>query len=425
MSAFSKTMNMDGKYIDAPNIVVDNKCKQCEKDDIDIGELVSCLFCCNYFHAINCADDQSKDVSPKTVYANQLLPAITNTGSFEKRPGNFKFICDFCMTSFENNQCGTNGDKVKKLDDKVESLASDMTEIKSMLTILTKSPQDFSKSESPVTPEQVNNVWNDTTRSKNVRSMLVLKNDGNGNQVDKAVLEKTFVQNGIQVQKTFVNKSNETCIVLPSEKTASNLITHLNNDLSQYPVVKLKSRLPTINIVGLPCNVDKGELVSNILKLNPEIKSVCDNSNTNISDNLAIFGITPLKNNTNVFKATVRVSNEVRAVISNKGNRVYVGSQSCKVYDHFYVKRCFNCQEFGHYHKECTKKPVCGYCAEEHETKSCPNKSDSSKMCCINCKIQGSDTHQTTHSAYSWSCQSYVNAQDKLKRSIAFYQKNS
>jgi hypothetical protein len=46
------------------------------------------------------------------------------------------------------------------------------------------------------------------------------------------------------------------------------------------------------------------------------------------------------------------------------------------------VKLCYNCQEYGHKGDICKKKTTCGNCAQEHETRNCPN----SELKCANCK---------------------------------------
>lgn len=42
------------------------------------------------------------------------------------------------------------------------------------------------------------------------------------------------------------------------------------------------------------------------------------------------------------------------------------------------VKQCFKCQNNGHIRTQCKAPTACGYCAQEHETRDCPSKSDRS-----------------------------------------------
>ena len=45
------------------------------------------------------------------------------------------------------------------------------------------------------------------------------------------------------------------------------------------------------------------------------------------------------------------------------------------------IKQCFNCQAYGHKADTCKKKPVCGKCAQDHETRDCGNE----QVKCANC----------------------------------------
>ena len=127
-----------------------------------------------------------------------------------------------------------------------------------------------------------------------------------------------------------------------------------------------------------------------------------------------------------MFQANVRVSNNIRKFIELIGNRVYVGlSESCRVYDHFHVKRCNNCQKFNHYSDNCDKsnESVCARCAGNHGTDKCQNyERDNFIPTCYNCKLgkMANDKHE----AFSTSCPTYVNAQDRLRKSIMYYSKN-
>jgi hypothetical protein len=42
------------------------------------------------------------------------------------------------------------------------------------------------------------------------------------------------------------------------------------------------------------------------------------------------------------------------------------------------VKQCFKCQKYGHIGTQCKAPTACGYCAQEHDTRDCPTKSDRS-----------------------------------------------
>ena len=104
-----------------------------------------------------------------------------------------------------------------------------------------------------------------------------------------------------------------------------------------------------------------------------------------------------------------------------------MSSYSCRVYDHFHIKRCNKCQQFGHYEAKCNNTGICGICAGNHETKNCEHRTNQSfkDVICINCKKSPKvkDANMHSHTAFSPGCPCYLEEQDKLKRSIAFYEK--
>ena len=50
---------------------------------------------------------------------------------------------------------------------------------------------------------------------------------------------------------------------------------------------------------------------------------------------------------------------------------------ACSIADHnFILRRCRNCQHYGHLTHECSTEPQCGFCAEQHQTVNCPSNPD-------------------------------------------------
>ena len=128
-----------------------------------------------------------------------------------------------------------------------------------------------------------------------------------------------------------------------------------------------------------------------------------------------------------LYQASVRVSNSIRKFIENRDNYLSIGLYRCKVYDHFYVKRCNRCQKYGHYKAQCqASKPVCAQCSGNHDTTECPEMSKPSfQPVCVNCFNSNENSQQHTHSAADRTCPTYQLEQNKLKKSISYYaQKN-
>lgn len=74
---------------------------------------------------------------------------------------------------------------------------------------------------------------------------------------------------------------------------------------------------------------------------------------------------------TKLQSAIMEVSAEAYKQIRENKNRIYVGFQSCKVFDHINVKPCFKCGRFGHNGAKCRNQEICLRCANNHNTRIC------------------------------------------------------
>ena len=100
------------------------------------------------------------------------------------------------------------------------------------------------------------------------------------------------------------------------------------------------------------------------------------------------------------YQVVAHVSPEIRDIIGKHRNRLYIGIESVRVYDRFYVKRCNKCNHFGHYKDDCEQFISCGLCSSDvHETETCPLKRapNQAELKCVNCMRSGLDGNR--HSA--------------------------
>ena len=206
-------------------------------------------------------------------------------------------------------------------------------------------------------------------------------------------------------------------VVLPTHNDRSALHDKLKLQFPESTLKEKQELLPTISVSNIADNFAPEKLLEVILKSHPEIKTYIENG--------AVFNILNIRkqNKNSMYQANIRVSNNVRKFIENLGNRLYIGLTSCKVYDHFHVKRCNKCQKYGHYQAACTS-PVfhCGICSENHDTAACPKKDNANYSgLCINCKHSKLSDIDQNHRATSQSCTSYKHAQQKLRNSIVYY----
>ena len=60
--------------------------------------------------------------------------------------------------------------------------------------------------------------------------------------------------------------------------------------------------------------------------------------------------------------------------IRENNNKVFVGFQSCRVFDVINVKPCVNCAGFGHNSAKCKNKTTCVRCAGTYKTELCSSE---------------------------------------------------
>ena len=95
--------------------------------------------------------------------------------------------------------------------------------------------------------------------------------------------------------------------------------------------------------------------------------------------------------------------------------RVHLSHSLC--WDRYYFKKCAKCSSFGHYKDECRNKFACRYCAEEHDSASCPVKNNGSLHKCSNCKMSKKSHIKSayeTHAASSRNCPLFVEQEKRI-----------
>ena len=418
----------DQNYIAAPNIVKDGFCNHCSEEVSFVKDnAIKCHTCGYMFHAVGCSVENYNVSSPSS-FTNHLLPAVTKaTKSYKNKFGRFLFICDFCATEKEEATQTEPGMKNVYVDRKIEELkqsfANELSEVKDLLKTMAASSKDQSCPQPPVPSNSATNPWDDSQRTERLRSMVLIKNDNDGKPINKSILEESCVQSKIGIVNTMtLRKSNDTAIILNSRSDAETLRQKLSQTSPQHSTSTVASKTPRITVVGLEREYSKEEMKEMLVSQNSGIDMIVNDPSTSPEDKkLDVVAVLALKNNSS-YKAIVRVSNLIRLVIAKQSDRVYIGTQrACKVYDSFFVLRCFNCQQFGHHSRDCTSNhPVCGFCAGSHETRSCDR---SAPECCVNCKRNNKAPDDTKHAAFDpSSCPIFKDLQEKVKKTTPFYQ---
>jgi len=296
---------------------------------------LSCWECTRLFHALCLKEDGEteklgKDIICSSTFYDSFVKASKKEGVYATRRGNFTFVCDACKVDKGKTSAAAKSDKFTLLDNKIDavnnSLLLELKELKRML----KTPEKTDT----VTPQSATflntdyNVWNDKQRTKNLAQIVTVHKDKEGKPISSEKLEKICVENGVSVNRTFhLKKSDTTGMVLNSQHDVDVLTASLKH--AHHPVVKISTRVPTVHIVGLSKEYTKEELKAMIVKQNHGISTLFECASTSSEDKLIdILAVKPLKNNSLIFKAIVKVSNVIRSILAIQKNKVYIGYQS-------------------------------------------------------------------------------------------------
>ena len=225
-----------------------------------------------------------------------------------------------------------------------------------------------------------------------------------------------------------VKDNGDIYVDMPSNENREKLHSLLEDEtFAENEVVKLKSKLPTISVLGVENFSSKEDFIEIVKKQNPKVKELIEKGSG--SDFSIVFAKEPREGDTQsrkkYWQVVARVSDDMRKVLRSSGDKIYVGLLALKVVDRFFVKRCNKCQEFGHYERDCQNEVCCGYCEKKHKSAECKEveKGDHQHYHCINCKRANKPSEG--HSSLWHQCPSFLDQQKKVKKAIPYYsQKN-
>ena len=415
------------------------QCPSCEIK-AETKDIIQCLSCENYFHAV-C--EQSGKAS--AICVPSFFPI------YRRAKSGFNWLCDVCLTKFEANKVATANEKIDALDQKVDGLTNLMQNVINLVTakpdanldafkeklsadINSKITEGFadmklsfqeevtklksSENNGPSDAPVGSTAWGNRDKVKEIRTSLLIKRDAaSGRPVDVDKLEKSAIDHGIPVNSIVVSESGDTFVNLPDKASSDRLQPLIRNAEPTNEIISLKSKLPTVSLLGVTRENTKTEIINMILKQNDTIRALQENG-SHVS---VLYTRAPAEDKP-YHQVVLRVSPDIRRAISNLGNRIHMGRLVHKVVDRFYVRRCNICQCYGHYEDRCPTptSPICGYCSEtSHISKDCPKKGGlKATYNCNNCKKR--DFASSGHSTFWYNCPAYKEQQKKLESSIDY-----
>ena len=376
------------------------RCQKCMKDAQ--SEHMECFMCKYRYHVIEC---EGEDPMVQKSFLNSQWPTISR-----KWPC-IVFMCHNCREDSKTKEDHIMSQRVRLLEESASKTSKQLDVITELLT-----------EKQLVLPTPGKSFADVASKKEDAPSLIIVdKSEEEPSESERKSrmeeLKQVAIQSKASIKRAFTNKSGKTVVLCNNEKSKEIMLPHVNKLFPASKVNTPEPKLPTISVPFIDGKYGKEELLAAMRNQNEGNGINFDDSNTQV-----IF-TSPMRDQKNegLYQAVIRVSDDIRAKIKANGNRIFIGSSSCPVYDRFYVKRCNNCQSYHHFHKDCRKPQVCAHCAEHHDTRKC-NKEDGNYKC-INCAIGG--FKDTSHKASSIDCPAYIAEQDKLKKSIFYYSKNS
>ena len=385
----------------------DGKCSACNSLSVR-GEHVQCFACKDYFHAVCSSVNADTRVGTKTMVSLFL-------GTSTKR--NFVFYCDKCLTELEIKSAESESARVDTLEKKMNNIDKQLEEIMKVLKDKTKDKQ-VEQVRAKNKEMKVDSIWDNKERLANVRApepkaVLVINksDDTNKNIENHEIIEKAVMDNDISLSKSYENETGDLVLVCESQEARDKLKTAVEIAKQDITMSSPKTKFIPINIVGLTKSRKEDEIIPLIVNQNDYIKSFA--AVNKIDDHIRVNAVKPLRNKPDVYQVFASVSPILREGISHHNNKVIIGLKSCKVYDKSLTRRCNNCQNLGHFVKDCpnSEEPCCGHCSGNHRSDNCGNKE---QMKCINC-VRNKEI-KTDHSAFDYKCPAFKKYEQELSK---------
>ena len=334
-------------------------CLSCTKKSMPTDQL-QCFSCRDIFHVL-CAN-----ATGEAVVATKTTVAAVKKES--TRP-NFPFLCNNCLTLCEIGKAIENARRIQCLELKLLGMDEKLSQV---LYLMQKSSQrtDYSQvvKNQNIPKEQSLNKAKEATKSN---SVLIIQNDSMEEEKHtRKVVEEIVIKNKVTLKNSYTNKSGNTVLICDTPETCNGLKSLVSSVKENVKLDVPSIKRSVVSIVGFEREYSSDELLQLFLDQNNEIRQFAD-SVENFDDHFKIRIIKSLARDETKYQAFCSVSTDLRNILFCANNKVILGLCCCRVYDQISVRRCYNCQEFGHHAAMCPTPDTkcCAKCSEAHNTK--------------------------------------------------------
>lgn len=336
------------------------------------------------------------DVCKKQFHTSCISKQIDILAAINQVPG-LLWRCSDCQ---RNCLVVNNAELTHLIDSKLnESLSQLKNKFESLYT-MTAQQNASNKSTS----------YADMVKNKTYPAVIVKpKNTEQSIENTKAEILQTInpAEVNIRLSKVRTVKNGGLVIGCQTEEENEKFMSLVQNQLANsYDVQAAKIFKPRVRLVGMSIKYTEAQITDFIFKCNSHIF---------FNDaHVQIIKIFPLKNNSNIFQATIQLDEVSYNRVLQVGN-ICIGYDSCKVYDAVDVYRCFKCNEFNHSSKKCKNQQSCPICSGNHELKDCQS---TQKKCsnCIKHNNKFNTKFPTDHAVWdSTKCNCYKHLKNKAK----------
>jgi len=216
---------------------------------------------------------------------------------------------------------------------------------------------------------------------------------------------KTFVKNARKISKGGLILE---CNSFPEREELVKILADKNDSLT---ISRPAKRMPKIAIYSVPQEVKSDDLINEIIENNIAIKNYLKTTNCqDLKEEIKVKFMLRKHEKSHHNNWVIEVSPEMRKVIVNMRS-ILIDWKSCHYADYMPIIRCYKCNDYSHYARDCTREESCGHCGQSHKTKDCDC---SHQKFCTNCDRRNKSSNgrtpalETSHSSFDHKCETYL-----------------